>query len=659
MKRKTRKLVKHVKSKRRSVKAKAKKTPLQQIPIPAPVLNYVYTPSLGNDFYAWVNRKWHPKILPFENDFGVAEEAERVIFKASENIIDKIYQKSVPKKGTVEEMIHQLAKSCLIQRNQYNSVETLKKILHRLDCIVSKEDVVKEFAALSAARFPSILSVQYTFDSNQKSVLCLDGHTPSIPISFYSSLSKMRQYKSLLHRVGEKLGVKGVDKIIPIEKQFVYVLEKKWKDDLIFTTGNGLLRKFPKFPWETWFERLGISDWKKKEIGYRNPFWFRYISRCLSSISIDLWKLFLARSYIVQSIQFLPPPFDDFDFQFFDKSSQGQVIKTPQKELLINTIYSFFSNDFSKLFWEEYGSEEITKEAKPFLHKLKEATKYRLSETNWLAPRTRKYAIEKVEKMRGEIVRPSHWEPFEYVELSESDFLGNIFLLGNRSWETMKKKLGTRAEYWDVGIYQVNAFYYTEGNQITIPYGTMISPFYTDNRPAWNFGGLGSIIGHEICHGFDDDGKNYDADGKKKRWWTKGDIYAYNKKTRGLIDLFDKEIVEGKHMNGKKTLDENIADLGGLGIALEALKQDQKRRGVSVKEDILAEWREFFISFATSWRTKYRKEKLKRVVELDVHSPAFLRVNLIVNQFDEWYEAFGIEKDADLWIEPEKRIRIF
>jgi putative endopeptidase len=170
---------------------------------------------------------------------------------------------------------------------------------------------------------------------------------------------------------------------------------------------------------------------------------------------------------------------------------------------------------------------------------------------------------------------------------------------------------------------------------------------------------LGTIIGHEICHAFDDSGKNYDAYGQKRKWWTKGDIYRYKQKTRDLINLFSEEIVQGKKINGKRTLDENIADLGGVGIALEALKEDQKRRGVSVKEDILAEWREFFISFATSWRTKYRKEKLKRVVEIDVHSPAFLRVNLIVNQFDEWYEAFGIPEQSKLYIEPEDRIRIF
>jgi putative endopeptidase len=159
-----------------------------------------------------------------------------------------------------------------------------------------------------------------------------------------------------------------------------------------------------------------------------------------------------------------------------------------------------------------------------------------------------------------------------------------------------------------------------------------------------------------MCHGFDEDGKDYDAHGQRKSWWTRKDNLRFNRKKKELIELYSKQKVLGKKVNGKKTLSENIADLGGLGIALHALKE---KNGDNPLEEKLAAYREFFIAFATSWRTKYRHEKLEQSLEIDRHSPAYLRVNLIVSQFDEWYEAFGIEKTAELYRSPDERIRIF
>jgi putative endopeptidase len=209
------------------------------------------------------------------------------------------------------------------------------------------------------------------------------------------------------------------------------------------------------------------------------------------------------------------------------------------------------------------------------------------------------------------------------------------------------------------GIYRVNAYYFNENNEIVIPYGTIISPFYSrEASPAWNYGALGSIIGHEMCHGFDEDGKEFSETGEKKRWWTRADNLAYQRKSGALISLYNKQTVHGKHIQGENTLSENIADLGGLAISLEALKTSQTVRGVS-KEAVLHEFREFFIAFATSWRTKYRKEKLDNMLYTDKHAPAFLRVNLVVAQMPEWYEAFDIDHTSPMYIPPEHRITIF
>jgi putative endopeptidase len=211
--------------------------------------------------------------------------------------------------------------------------------------------------------------------------------------------------------------------------------------------------------------------------------------------------------------------------------------------------------------------------------------------------------------------------------------------------------------YWEEGIYRVNAYYFNENNELMIPYGTIVSPFYINSQPSsWNYGALGSIIGHELCHGFDEDGKNYNPQGQKKKWWTRNDNRAYRKKANELIQYYNSAKIGKKHVDGKKTLSENIADLGGVGISLQALKKELE--GMSQEEKLNA-YRLFFIAYATSWRTKVRKEKLETAIGVDPHAPAYLRVNFVVNQFDEWYEAFGIQEDAELYRKPEDRIRIF
>jgi putative endopeptidase len=323
----------------------------------------------------------------------------------------------------------------------------------------------------------------------------------------------------------------------------------------------------------------------------------------------------------------------------------------------VNLVYDYLPDLFSKIFWEKEGDPALIPEIENFSNSLKESAKHRLQITEWMKPETRKAAIEKVSSMDFQVVRPKTWNTFVEPELG-NNLLKNFFALGEAATKTLISRLGKNYNSWQEGIYRVNAYYFMENNRFIIPYASCMFPFYIgEENIGWNYGGLGGIIGHELCHGFDEDGKEYNEKGERKRWWTRSDVAAYNKKTRELVKLYSQQKMEGIHINGMRTLSENIADIGGLGIALYALKEKlriQEFDAARVKE----EYKKFFISFATSWRTKYRDTKLKRLLKMDVHSPASLRVNLVVSQFDEWYYAFDIEKGSD-YVKPEDRIRIF
>jgi putative endopeptidase len=635
-----------------------KKNPLDSIPIPALVLNSSFSKNnqCGNDFYNWVNKKWLAKtsIPAFESDFGVSEEAERVIFKTSKEILENIKKSDSTSKETV--FLKTLTESCLHSRSQHTSVSLLKQIIHTLDCINTIEDVFEHFGILCKRKFPSIFVLQYTIDKDGKLRLVIDGNIPSLPLFMYRDRSKFSDYKLLLHKAGELLDCPSLAEVAPFEKEMNYVLEEKWSEVPTKTNGNLFSKKFSKLPWDSFFKGAGFTNWKSEILYYRSPQWFRYIKKIFQEVPLETWKLLIARSYIISSLRYLPPPFDELDYEFFNK---GESSKMPQMELLVNIVYSYLPDLFSRVFWKEAGSQEVERSSKPFVENIIKSAKHRLSTTEWLTSETRKKGVEKIDKIRVEIVKPKEFPDFEFYELDNKSLLHNLFVIGEKATESFYKRLGHTYKVWEEGIYRVNAYYFNENNEIMIPYGTMISPFYSVKASdAWNYGALGSIIGHEICHGFDEDGMLYDAYGQRNRWWTRKDNLAFNKKTKALIELYSKEKVLGKKVNGKKTLSENIADLGGLGISLHALKEKLELDKKPLEEKLEA-YREFFISFATSWRTKYRDEKLEQSLETDRHSPAFLRVNLIVSQFDEWYEAFGINKDAELYIKPEDRIRIF
>jgi putative endopeptidase len=606
--------------------------------------------EVKENFYEWVNGNWlkETKIPEFENDFGISEEVERVIAKESKRILEDILKDDkTEKKESI--FLKKLAESCLHSASQQRNVDFLKEVIQQLYCVRDVYDVVTHFAQLDSIRFPTYLQVNYTIDKDGILQYCLEPGVPSLPFYFYFSRDKLSKFREVLLELSKALGIEKyeMEKIIPTEKSLVLKSEEYYSDTKYFCRGSELVKKFPGIPWETFFQKRGILSWKKELFYYKSPRFIRFLGRMLKSIPLDTWKLLLMRAYTMASMKYLPPPFDELDHEFF---GFGKKIKTPQFELLINIVYDYCNDLFSSIFWKEKGDESFVKEMNSFTHSILNATKHRLLDVEWLNKKTREKAVKKIESMRVEVVKPKHFPKFKVFNLDDKCLLKNIFLLGKYNGDLILERKGKQYNFWEEGIYRVNAYYFNENNEIMIPFGTMLKPFYDSNKSVgWNYGALGSIIGHEICHAFDEDGRFYDEKGQKKKWWSSHDNRMYNKKSKELIELFSKEKVLEKHVNGERTLSENIADLAGVGISLQALKEYIQKNKIKNYKDY---YRDFFIAFAVSWRTKYTDEKLEMSLELDRHAPAFLRVNLIVSQFEEWYEAFELEKEKEL-------IRIF
>ena len=626
--------------------------------IPAHVLNSSSNKK-GDDFYTWVNGTWisNARIPPSENDYGIGEEVEDVIFKQSVECINHAG------KGSPFHFLQTLGDSC--KNDGQGSTDLLHSLVQSVQCVRDVGEVIDHFALLSACRMKSLFSFGYTIRSG-KLALTMNPTFPSLDLPMYHSTEIQGCYATMLKRLGDLFHL-DLHACIPMEKTLATRYDAYANDESLSIRGMDLCKKFPKIPWERVFAHLpgvgGGDKWKHTTLFYTSPKWIRHLGRLLEDIPLDSWKLFLQKCYIVSSIRFLPAPYSDLYFDFFGRCIQGQKIKESAVQKLVSVVHEYCPDSFSELFWKHYGRESVVRDVTELCSQLKSSAITRLKATDWLEKSTRIAAIEKVRAMKVSAVRPAEWAPQTPIHMNPANLLENIITLGTVATTKMISRLGHRYRFWEEGIYQVNAYYYNENNEIMIPYGTTYAPFYIEGKgiqaSSWSYGALGSIIGHEMCHGFDVDGKEYDWKGEKRKWWTRRDNLAYNRKTKSLIHLYNSAKFVGKHIDGVLTLSENIADLGGVGISLEGLKEELARKGIVQYSEILDAYREFFIGYATSWRTIYRDKKLASSIGIDSHAPASIRVNFIVSQFDEWYEAFEIDSDSELYRKPEDRIRIF
>lgn len=616
---------------------------------------------IGNDFYTWVNQEWlnSVRIPSEETDFGVSEELETCIQEKVSEILMKLKHESNP--SPAEAMIQTLTQSCLHSAAQPRNIETLHLLLSEIDCIETSQEVMRHVAHMTNRKLKCLFDLEHFVDEHKQIHVELTPEINGLNKRFYFDEKVMNVYTSFLHQLATLAGLDPhiFDSVPSFEKTLQIKLDDAWEFDPVSIKGSQYVRKYPTLAFDTLFETLHIPSWKSQSIYTPAPKFLRFLNSLLKEVPLDFWKVWLKKCVLVACMEYCPPPFDELYFSFFREFLQGQKIKMPQMNLLHKIVFDLCPHEFSPLFWNAAGDDALLKHSKSFGKHLLKAAKHRLSTIDWWRASTRAAACEKVENMMFSFIKPDHWPTFTPPTLKSDSLLENVLTLGQQYVACQLKLVGTKYKYWEEGIYRVNAYYYSNKNQIMIPYGTVLSPFYSTEAPlGWNYGALGSLIGHEMCHGFDLDGKEYGINGKKQNWWTRKDKMEYMKRAKQLDALFSKEKVLGHSVNGKLTLDENIADLGGVGIALEALKQELREKKLS-EDECRKAYRHFFVGYAVSWRTKYRDAKLLYSIQTDKHAPAFLRVNLVVNQFQEWYDVFDIPKDSDLYRNPEDRIRIF
>lgn len=660
----------------------------KSVPVEVPAPSTHVKP--GDNFYLACNANWLRKTsLPsYKNTYSVSEELEDYL----EGFLFQIAQDAtaVAKRGIAalaaaakaEDAIGRLVLAAMRPEKQRFSVETLKGVLRGHNCLVDRAAIARRLGQMIAQGIPTLLDV--TIDSTFLKgglTYCLQitpGSLGLLDPRYYLSKEAagqtlkaatiLREYGKLLKAVAQQFDLgEGLDLATAIATEISLadpLLKAEDDTNLFIVPFKELQRQCKAIPWAEFMEGLGIQDLVKPAdyVGILSLPWLKIVDSLFGRLPVEQWRPLLAAHTATHGLQFLPPPYDQQHFALYGKLMLGQAKKIPQHILTMNVLRTTMSDSLSYLFIKRFIAVNEKAKATAFVETLRAAAERRLKGTTWLEPASRKALVQKVAAMKACVFYPEPVKaPKGLPDLHTERFLEAIYALNAaRLRRAATDRLGPGAtkpgDTWDEPVFTVNAYYYPDSNQIVLPAGYFFWPFYDAGRLGWSYGGLGVIIGHEILHAFDEEGKEIDEHGRRRPLWSAADQRAYQKRLNALIDLYSKAKVGGVHVNGEATASENLADLGGLAIALDALEFALAGRPA---QDRLRELREFFWSYAVSWRTKQREKKALQAVFMDKHAPPEIRVNYVVAQFDAWYEAFSIVTGDDMYVPPEERLRIF
>ena len=420
----------------------------------------------------------------------------------------------------------------------------------------------------------------------------------------------------------------------------------------------------PVFDWELYLTDGEIPAIVLDSVIVQQPSFFEGLGSILANFDAAAWKAWLKWHIISGSAPYLSDDFTNENFAFFGKTLSGTPELRERWKRAVSMIEGSLGEAVGKVYVQKYFPAEAKARMENLVANLIEAYRVSINELAWMSPDTKVKALEKLGKFRPKIGYPDKWRDYSALKTTPDDLYGNVgrVVKFQRDHELSKIGKPVDRDEWFMAPQTVNAYYNPVMNEIVFPAAILQAPFFgLDHDDAVNYGGIGAVIGHEIGHGFDDQGSKYDGDGALNNWWTDADRAAFEERTKALIAQYDALIPEEApdvNVNGALTIGENIGDLGGLTIAFKAYQISLQGKLSPVIEGMSGEKR-LMLSWAQIWRAKVRPEEMRRRIATDPHSPAEFRCNQILKNFTPFYQEFGVtEKDA-LWLEEQSRVQIW
>jgi len=422
----------------------------------------------------------------------------------------------------------------------------------------------------------------------------------------------------------------------------------------------------PGFPWEASFQAAGIppkSPRGDRRVVVSELSAFPAIAKIFEATPVPVWRDYMTIRYLHSFAPYLPRTIDNADFAFQGTVMQGRGQQMDRATRGARVLDSQMGEALGKIYVRSYFSPEAKAKIRALVQNLLQAYEEDLKTLSWMTPETRQKALEKLHHFTVKVGYPDQWRDYSALEIRRDDLLGDVKNAVAFEWNRQVKRIDQPVDKteWGMTPPTVNAYYNELANEIVFPAGELQSPqFDPAADDAVNYGSIGAVIGHEISHGFDDQGSKYDGDGALRSWWTEADRKNFDERTDALARQYDEyEPLTGLHINGKLTLGENMADLAGLVIANKAYHLSLGGKPAPVLDGYTGDQR-FFLAFAQSWRSKVKDETTRQRLLSNPHSPPEYRVNGVVRNMDAWYAAFPSVGPKDkYYIPPERRVHLW
>ncbi len=641
----------------------------------------------GNDFFRYVNGKWldHTEIPADRTRWGSFDELRKNTDIDALAILQKAANNSQldPKSDEAKAVYVYQTYLDTEARNKLG-IKPIQGTLDKVNQIKDAKqatDLVAELLPEGGLGFYSMYVYADAMDSN-KNVIYISPGSIGLPDRDYyvsddaDSKEKKQKYEVHVARMLQFLGIKENDakaqasKVVALETRMAEPrldrVERRDRRKTYNPMSVAELQKLaPNVNWKAYLEKAGLKNIDQVVVSM--PKYMQALNDILANTPVEDLKAYMRWTLINKSSGVLTTDIDQANWDFYSKTLTGAIAQRPIEERALQVVNGSVGEALGKLYVAEKFPAEAKAKAKEMIDYVFLAFENRINNLHWMAPETKKGAVEKLKKSTVKIGYPDKWKDYSKLIIVSPKNGGNYY--DNMKNVTKWNFAENIAEYgkpvdktkWGMSPQTVNAYFNPTNNEIVFPAAILQPPFYDYKADeAVNFGGIGAVIGHEISHGFDDSGARYNADGNLVNWWTDADLTQFTSLGGALADQYSAlEPLPNTFVDGKFTLGENIGDLGGVNAAYDGLQLYLKDKGRPGLIDGYTPEQRFFISWGTIWRTKSRDEAIKNQVKTDPHAPGMYRAYVPLQNVDAWYQAFDIKKGDKLFIEPDKRVKIW
>lgn len=636
--------------------------------------------SANNDFYDYVNGTWlkQTEIPADKARWGAFNE----LHELSTNQLHRIVEDLTAQKwaaGSVEQKIARLYASFMDEKAiEAKGIQPLQPELAGVDALQSKQGFAQLMGHFSriGVRTPFDISIGQDMKRSDVMIVGLVQRRLGLPDRDYylkddqkfveTRAKYLKHIERMLQLSGDQQAAQHAKEILTLETELAKIqwsnvqnrdLSKRYN---IYKTKD-LKKLTSTFDWNTYLSSVGVKD-KIQTIQVNQLSYFQSLDPVIDRTPLNVWKAYFKWNLISSFAPYLNKAFVDESFAFYGKTLRDVAEQEVRWKRGVQTVNGVLGDGLGKIYVEKHFSADKKQRMDALVQNLIQAYDQSISQLDWMSPETKVQAKKKLSSLSIKVGYPKQWRDYSALDIKEGDLIGNVIRASEFEHQDDLDKLGKPVDRdeWFMTPQTVNAYYNPSSNEIVFPAAILQPPFFNiDADDAVNYGGIGSVIGHEISHGFDDQGSQFDELGNMRNWWTAQDHKRFKAKTQALVAQYNAyEPIAGYHVNGELTLGENIADNSGLSIAYKAYQISLAGKPAPVIEGRTGEQR-FYMGWAQVWRAKTREAQAIVYLKTDPHSPDKVRANgALVNQAP-FYDAFKIKKGDKMYLAPEKRVSIW